>query len=346
MSQDALVELDPEEWDARLAELGGGDVYLESGYVSAACVLEAGEPVFLHLAARGGDVALAAIVRAAPAAGLADVTTPYGYGGPVAIGSDPPVARFWELYEEWCRSRSVVASFFRFHPLYANQRYAGPNVRCELLGPTVSWPLPSDVDLAAGLHPTHRNKVRKAERAGAEAVVCEAPGNLDDFAALYEETMSRLEAHRYYRFSSAYWKLLCAGLGDRLVVIEARIGGELVASALCLAGPRWLHYHLSATSELGRRIGAANLVLLGAARWGQDRGLEQFHLGGGMGGQEDSLLAFKEHFAPGSRQEMFVGKAVHDIERYLELSGASSLSFDGYFPAYRQGAGSPSAGSG
>ncbi len=336
MSEEALVELNPADWDTLLADLGGGDVYLQSGYVATACLLEAGDPVFLRLASAGGDVVFAGIIRSTPGATVADVTTPYGYGGPVAFGPNPPAARFWELYEEWCLRRAVVTSFFRFHPLFANQRYAGPGVRLELLGPTVSWPLAGEVELAAGLHPTHRNKVRKAERAGAEVVVREAPAELDDFELLYEETMSRLDAHGYYRFPPAYWKLLCAGLRDRLVVVEVRIDGGLVAGALCLVGPRWLHYHLSATSELGRRVGAANLVLLGAARWGLKRGLEKFHLGGGMGGQEDSLLAFKEHFAPGNRLDMYVGKAVHDVERYLELSGASSLSLEGYFPAYRQ----------
>jgi hypothetical protein len=38
---------------------------------------------------------------------------------------------------------------------------------------------------------------------------------------------------------------------------------------------------------------------------------------------------------------MYVGKAVHDVERYLALSGTSSLSFAGYFPAYRRPVPSP-----
>lgn len=335
MSGEALAELGPEEWDGLLADLGG-DVYLRCGYVAAARLLEQGDLAFLHLHSGGGDVLFACIVRPGPTPDLADVTTPYGYGGPVAAGPNAPAARFWELYEDWCRERAIVTSFLRFHPLYANQRYAGPNVRCERLGSTVSWPLAGSGDLVAGLHPTHRNKVRKAERAGAEVVVREAPTELEEFVALYEQTMSRLQAHGYYRFQPDYWHMLCTRLRDRLVVVEAWLDGVLAASALCLVGPRWLHYHLSATSEEGRRVGAANLVLLAAAHWGRERGLEQFHLGGGLGGQEDSLFAFKEHFAPGSRLDMYVGKAVHDVPRYLELSGASTLSLEGYFPAYRQ----------
>ncbi len=167
--------------------------------------------------------------------------------------------------------------------------------------------------------------------------VREAPADLVDFTALYEETMSRLEAHDYYRFPEEYWHVLCTRLRERLVLSEARLNGELVASALCLVGPRWLHYHLSATSEQGRRVGAANLVLLGAARWGQERGLEQFHLGGGMGGQQDSLFAVQGAFRTwqpardGRRQDRARRRALPRAHRE-----PTTLSFEGYFPAYRQ----------
>jgi hypothetical protein len=330
-----LVEVEPSRWNALLGELRCADAYLLAGYVNAACVLDPGEPVFLHLEEDGGDVVLAAIVREAPGAAR-DVTTPYGYGGPVAVGPDPPAQRFYELYEEWCWRRDIVASFFRYHPLFANRRYAGPDFHLEELGRTVGWPLRGDGDLLEGMHPTHRNKVRKALKAGAGVELAGASAALGEFTTLYGETMQRLGADSFYLFPPAYWERLSAGLGERLVRFDARIGSELVASALCLATPPWLHYHLSASSERGRRIGAGNLLLLEAARWGRAQGFEILHLGGGLGGREDSLFAFKAHFAPGGLLPMHLGKAVHDAPRYLELTGEPAVRFDGYFPAYRR----------
>jgi serine/alanine adding enzyme len=339
----ALVEVAPGDWDALLARLGCADAYLLRGYLESACLLEDHKqgldpprPVFLHLADRGGDVVFALILREIPgAAGRVDAITPYGYGGPFGVGAEPPVAGFYERYEDWCGSNGVVSTFIRFHPLFANQGQAPSGVHVERLADTIAWSLDRDLDLYASLHPKHRNKVRKARAAGFEVTVREAPESLSEFAALYEETMSRLGATDFYFFPDEYWRSLETGLREQLVLVEARDGGELAGAALCFATAPWLHYHVSGTSERGREAAAANLVLFEAACWGQSRGFDQFHLGGGAGGREDTLFHFKQRFFPSGRREAGVGKLVHDAKTYCALAGLSRLTLDGYFPAYR-----------
>src|SRR5207248_7506732 len=115
----ALAEVASADWDDLLAELGCADAYFLREYLEGAALLEPGRPTFLRLSGEGGDVLFACLVRDVAGGGL-DVTTPYGYGGPVAIGESPPVARFYELYEGWCRERGIVTTFIRFHPLLAN----------------------------------------------------------------------------------------------------------------------------------------------------------------------------------------------------------------------------------
>ena len=88
-------------------------------------------------------------------------------------------------------------------------------------------------------------------------------------------------------------------------------------------------------SDEGRRLGASHLALLTAAGWGQALGFEALHLGGGAGGQEDSLFEYKRRFAPDDLVTASVGKAVHDEEAYRRLAGVTEIGFDGYFPAYR-----------
>jgi serine/alanine adding enzyme len=329
-----LVESDSADWDALLEQLGCADVYLLRAYVESACLLEHSRPVYLRLEASGGDVVFPALVRELDS-GVHDVTTPYGYGGPVAMGSDPPKRQFWELYEEWCKSNGIVTSFIRFHPLFGNQRYAGPDVRVEQLVGTVGWRLGLS-DIFAGMHGTHRTACRKAERAGVSISVSEAPDGLSAFASLYELTMRRVRADTFYIFTSAYWEALVARLRERIVVFDAEEGGEVVASALCFATPPWLHYHLGATGDRGRRLGASNLLLYEAALWARDRGYERFHLGGGAGGRDDSLLSFKRRFDEGGLLESAVGKAVHDPAAYRSLTGRAEGDFGGYFPAYRE----------
>jgi serine/alanine adding enzyme len=314
-----LREVPAGEWDALLAELGCADAYLLRAYVEASCVLDPGEPVLLE---HDGAV-LACIVRAIPSSDAYDAITPYGYGGPVGDGA------FYNAYERWCAERSIVSTFIRFHPLFENHRGAH---HATYSGPTVGWPLKGD--LLGVMHGKHRNTVRKAQKAGVAVDVTAAPDDLSAFMALYERTMDRQDAAEYYFFPAEYWEQLTS-LGGYLVRFDALCGGEVVASALCLRGDRWLHYHLGATDDAARDIGASNLLLYTAAVWAQEQRLEEFHLGGGAGGKEDSLLAFKQRFSPAGQREFWVGKLVHDEGAYRRLSGGDEIELDGFFPAYR-----------
>jgi GNAT acetyltransferase-like protein len=310
-----VTEVEPSEWDDLLVRLGLADAYYRRSYVEAAAALEHGRPLLLE---HEGGV-FAAVQREDPP----DIVTPYGYGGPV--GGD---GSFWPTYEEWCCLRGIVTTFISFHPLFQNQ--VGVPIHVEVRGPTVGWRLNAGRDLLAGMHWKHRNKVRKARKAGVSVTAEHALGA---FVSIYEETMRRVQAPQYYFFNDGYWDGL-QGLGAGLARFDASIDGEVVASALCLASPPWLHYHLSGTSEVGRSSGASTLLLFEAALWAQEHGYDCFHLGGGIGGKVDSLHHFKERFDPGNAFESAIGKVIHDEEAYRRLSGGHA-GFDGYFPAYR-----------
>jgi len=158
--------------------------------------------------------------------------------------------------------------------------------------------------------------------------------SLEEFAALYESTMARLDADAFYLFTPEYWASLSA---LPLLLVSAREEGELLASVLCFAAKPWLHYHLGASSEDGRRVGASHLVLYEAASWARAQGYELFHLGGGVGGRADSLHEFKSRFDPGAEREFAIGRAIHDETAYYELTEAAGARADsgGFFPAYR-----------
>ncbi|MDQ3867824.1 MAG: GNAT family N-acetyltransferase, partial [Actinomycetota bacterium] len=258
-------------------------------------------------------------------------TTPYGYGGPVGRAGNPPDERFYELYRAWCAERAVVTTFVRYHPLFENWRSAPPEVVLERLADTASWPL-AGADLLADVHAMHRRGARKAERVGVEVSVVVAPPRLADFVSLYEDSMRRRSAETFYLFPPAYWETL-ARLDERLVRLDARLDGELVASLLLLATPPWLHYHLGAASVSGFAVGASKLLFVEAARWGRRHGFAELHLGSGLGGRRDSLWEFKQRFSPHGGRQFWIGKLVHDADAYRELTGDGAV--DGFFPRYR-----------
>ena len=73
-----------------------------------------------------------------------------------------------------------------------------------------------------------------------------------------------------------------------------------------------------------------------------DLGLERFHLGGGVGGRNDTLFRFKAGFSDG-RGESALGHAILRPDDYRRLSllhqeraAAEGLAVnDAYFPRYR-----------
>jgi serine/alanine adding enzyme len=222
----------------------------------------------------------------------------------------------------------------------ANQRLAEGRWHVEQIGHSVGWRLAGgDAEaLLAGLDAHHRRVVRKARAAGVEVVPEIGVDELDGFVALYGDTMRRRNAAAFYYFPEQYWRHLATRLADALVRFDASVDGELAASILCLAAPPVLHYHLGASSDRGQSVGANHVLFFETATWAAERGFERFHLGGGVGGFEDSLYEFKRRFDPGGLLPAALGKYVHDEVAYRRLSGTDEIDFGGFFPAYRESA--------
>jgi len=332
------------EWDALVARLGGDDVYLRHGYHVASAHLErdGATPVLLHIQDKGGEVALPLLLRALPDGSGYDATSAYGYGGPAALGR-PNVAAVGEKYDEWARANGVVATFLRLHPLLKNHQIVPPAAELIHLGDTIAWDISADRgELMPLMHTHHRRVARKADRAGMVTRITVNPTDLTGFRELYEHTMRRQEAADFYFFGDAYWDALVTKPGGDLVIIDGVLpseeeGGEptVVASLLCFAHGTSLHYHLGASSDAARNIGASNRCFLAAAEWAQSRAMTTFHLGGGVGAGTDSpLFVFKQRYAPDSTPRPFhIAKLVHDADRYRELAGTDSTA--GYFPPWR-----------
>jgi Acetyltransferase (GNAT) domain len=327
------LAVEPSSWDGLLGGAGWTDIYFRRAYLEAAAIAQSGRCEYLLLRDRGGAVAFPCIVRESTELGVRDVTT-VAYGGPLALGQSPPVEQFSSAYERWCAEHDIVTSFVRFHPLLANHRNAPTCLRLERAEGSVAWPL--EGDLLAGVHRHHRRLIRRATAAGLRVSATVGPEHLDSFAALYDQTMRRLNAVSFYFFPQAYWNRLSGSLRDDVVLFEALLEDEPVASILCLASRPWLHYHLGANSDTGRNLGANHLLLFSAARFAQKHDYELLHLGSGVGAGGGSLLEFKRRFTSARLREQWLGKGVHDVERYLDLTGTTEIRYEGFFPAYRR----------
>ncbi|WP_457045196.1 GNAT family N-acetyltransferase [Geodermatophilus sp. SYSU D01180] len=326
------------QWDFVVAGLGGLDTYTSAAYSRASALLEVPgtRPVLLHVRSATGDVALPLLLRPLPGGRGWDAISAYGYGGPVAR-SAAAAASLGPTLDAWARANGVVTTFLRLHPLLGNAALVPASAELVPAGSTVAWDVSPGRDLLAGMHAHHRRAARRADREGLDVTVDPAPADLGAFRDLYYTTMERQQADAFFFFPDAYWTALVdEAAALRPLLVEGRLEGRLVAALLCFPHGSWLHYHLGASADVARGIGASNRLFLAAAEWAQAQGMSRLHLGGGLGGSASSpLFVFKHRYDPESEPLPFhVAKLVHDPVRYRELAGTDDTA--GFFPPWRR----------
>ena len=178
---------------------------------------------------------------------------------------------------------------------------------------------------------------------GVVTTVSRTPDHLEQFMEIYWQTMRRVQADEGYFFDRTYFQRLMKALGESACLVIAQLDGQPVAGALCVECQGILQFHLGGTHDDFLALSPMKLVVDAVRRLGNERGLRVFHLGGGVGGQRDSLLHFKAGFSD-RRHEFFTWRWVLRPDIYAELCAARTRQSDGqgidlastdYFPAYR-----------
>ena len=279
-------------------------------------------------------------------AGPQDATSVYGYAGPVSSHVDVPpevVRDFEEAFREELVRRNVVAVFSRLHPLIRQSHLLAGLGEIHPTGPTVSVDLTLPVEEQwAGYSKGTRRLIRRALDAG---VVCVHDQTLDwlaEWAEAYAETMRRVGASGAYNFDLAYFERMAAELGSVMHLFVALVDGRLAAGGLFTSCDGIVQAHLGALRAEYAALSPVRLVDDTARRWAADSAARVFHLGGGVGGREDSLFQYKAGFSD-RRHLQSTWRWIVDVGLYERLSkehprseGPGGDQPDDYFPAYRR----------
>jgi len=346
-------------WDDHL-DIAERDIYHLAGYHSYAEGSGEGEAMLIVVGDRERGLAWPYLRRRIDTVdGLAgtdttDVTSVYGYPGPIVWGCRPGdafLAAAWqEILEVW-RQQRVVSVFTRFHPLLGNAAivaaFPPPTDGAELPlpqplvlgGPTVSIDCRLDDGAARrGYAKVLRQEIDAARRAGLVTEVDEDWSEIETFTRLYGETMERSGAGAEYMMGLADVHRLRAALGGRLHLLVTRWKEAVGAACLFTELNGIVQAHLAGTNEDLRHLSPLKVLLDDARSWARSRGDRVLHLGGGRAGKEDSLFAFKARFSP-SRHAFHTGRWILEPQLYQDFVAARSCSLgacdEGYFPAYR-----------
>ena len=262
-----------------------------------------------------------------------DAVSPYGYPG--FLLNDAAASDVWflnaaidRLLAEF-RSRNICSAFLRLHPiLNAGLKFVqSPRISIRT-SETVSIDLQlSEAEMWQQTRSEHRTAINKIKRAGFATNFVGFSKNIDLFKEVYEQTMQRVGASSQYFFSEEYFRRLSAATGDMLHLCLVEMDGEVACVGLFSECCNIVQYHLGGTRSEFMKFGPTKLMFHAVRNWARERGNEILHLGGGLGGAEDSLYHFKAGFS--KRRDMFATMAlVPDQEKYSHLTslGPSPLA--------------------
>lgn len=331
-------------WDEIVKSIPNYDVYYLSGYVKAFQIHGDGLPQMFYYENNGLRGIYVYMKRPTAIEGLYDSITPYGYGGFLLEGdtSDENIKTLWAAYVWKMKEENIVDNFVRYHPVLANAVLMKTCSDVIDLGKTVAMDLTSEEVIWTNIHSKNRNMICKAEKNGVTIHHARDYGLFKDFVRIYNETMDKDHAEAYYYFEEEFYKSIHEDLFDHYEMFYAVYGEQIIAMSIILFANRQMHYHLSGSMIEYRNLAPSNLLLYEAALWGCKQGYRTFHLGGGVGSNEDNLYKFKATFNRKSDYQFSIGKQIFNQERYDDLVRQRSQmdeSFDmesSFFPLYRQ----------
>lgn len=337
-----LLDVFNPQWDDIVKSFPNYDVYYLKGYVKPFQLHGDGEPIlFLYESDRLR--AIYVFMKRDLGNGYFDVVTPYGYGGVLFDGdiNHENLDEFINAFSSQMKDENIVDNFVRYHPVLENAEAMRSISTVIDLGKTISMDLASIELIWANITSKNRNMIRKAEKNGITIKHTTDLKFFEDFKRIYDATMLKDNAEKYYYFSPSFYESLHKELSNNFKLFYAELEGEIISMSIMLFANGHMHYHLSGSLLEYRNLAPSNLLLYKAACWGCEQGFKDLHLGGGLGSGEDGLYKFKAGFNRNASHQFSIGKQIFDEDKYQKLveeriSKDSSFNKNSnFFPLYR-----------
>ena len=351
------------QWLAALQSCGAYDTYNLPGYCRVCLRFKKGEPYLFFFSDGNHSASIPLLIRPiAEIPGLedskgTDAVSPYGYPGIVSsiLDRDDDAEQFSYSFQaafiSELRRLHVRSVFIRFNPLFMTEWLIEGIADLVELGPTVVIDLlNTNIDEVKGMTHHYRSSLKqRINKAKKKGVICKIDNEfkyLNEFIAIYNETMARVNASSNYFFPAEYYYDLKENLGNNLKLFTATLNGRVISGALFFLCKGIIQYHLSGTRNDALKNCSMHLMLETVHRWGVERGYRWFHLGGGVGSRRDKLFQFKAGFTKlkTSFRTYRIGKIILDRQQYDHLTKIRNhwacqqnhtICDDTFFPAYR-----------
>ncbi|MCJ8279687.1 MAG: GNAT family N-acetyltransferase [Rivularia sp. ALOHA_DT_140] len=291
-------------------------------------------------------------ILGAKAKNFSDAISPYGYPGVLLSEAAANESNFtyFALKElnYYLKIKGVCSGFFQLHPILSNSNKLSQIFSRETvnkIGETISVDLKlSESQIWANTRKGHQSTINKCKRLGFTARMVNLLEYLENFQAIYEETMNRVAANQSYYFDQEYFVDL-QNLDGNIHLCLVELESEIAAACIFFECGRIVQAHLGGTKNKFLQQSPFNYLLDYVRYWAKQRGNELMHIGSGVGGMKDSLYHFKAGFSK-QRHDWFALRLIPDWEKYIYLTQLRAESLNtkveklfqsSFFPAYRSG---------
>ncbi|WP_214225517.1 GNAT family N-acetyltransferase [Pedobacter sp. B4-66] len=336
-----LITIDQkEEWNTYIKESHSYDFYHTWSYHA---IDKGGDPILFVYQEKIDFIAFPFIKRSIPNTSFFDLSSVYGYTGPVSNKKFEDldsclIDNFKKSFLEFLENEKIVTVFSRLNP-FLNQNFLIQKFgSLHRNGRTVAIDLRCTIETQRKKYrETTAKHIKRCIKKGYFIQESKSPEDVEAFYNIYSENMQRVGSTDFYLFNKQHFiELLQSDEIDcRLVLVYAKdkiISGQIIA---CTNGI--VEAYLLGTLQEYLKDSPAKFLFDQVSVIGRTLGMKYYHLGGGLGFKEDSLFYWKTGFS-----DLFFN---YNSWRYIanetvyyhlvEKTGNDINSTVDFFPLYR-----------
>ena len=272
-----------------------------------------------------------------------DCTSVYGYSGPISNvdfkDMDQDILTNFKMsFLSFLRQESNISVFSRLHPVINQQILLDQFGGLFDNGRTVAIDLKNPIEVQRSKYRSrYRSKIKQLRNKGYHLKIASSDEEIREFVNIYNANMTRVGAKDYYYFNDEYFFNLLKSTEFECNLLLAYFDDEITSGILLTYSNNIVQFHLAATKADYLHDGPMKVLIDEATLLGRERGMYYLHLGGGLGGEEDSLFEFKSGFS-----DLFLNfktwRFMADEASYdsiVEARGLTNYSNTEFFPLYR-----------
>ena len=306
-------------------------------------IAQMGEPLLFVYEEDEDFIALPLLKRDIPNTNYVDFHSVYGYTGPIAnmdfdLFSEEFISEFQEALFNFFQEQNCISAFVKFHPHFNQIRALRELGGVYDNGKTVSIDLKPTIEEIRKKYKTSTRKcIMKSRLQGLTSRLMRDQEDIRQFTILYNQSMDRIGASGFYKFNEDYFTALLNSNECNAKLLLIYLEDRLICGSVFTANKGIVQAHLLATDSNYFQYSPTKFLIDEICVLGKEYGMEYFHLGGGQGYKDNSLLqwklAFSDFAIPHKSWRYIVDQEIYN--ELVEQSGNDIHDTVDFFPLYR-----------